>query len=132
MTSEKKLSDKEIRDIYKGLWEIEESFKIIKSEFKARPAFVRTEDHINAHFLICFTALLIMRIIEFKIEKRYSFHQIRESLCQCSCSYLEQNYFLCDYYDETLAVLGQSFGMDFSRKYPSRAEIKKMTAYKNK
>ena len=52
VTSEKELSDKEIRDIYKGLWEIEESFKIIKSEFKTRPVFVSTEEHIQAHFLI--------------------------------------------------------------------------------
>ncbi|MCD5415439.1 MAG: transposase [Clostridiales bacterium] len=55
------MSDKEIRDIYKvykGLWEIEESFKIIKSEFRARPIYLRTENHINAHFLICFTSYL--------------------------------------------------------------------------
>ncbi|MDD2498079.1 MAG: hypothetical protein PHY90_08125 [Desulfitobacteriaceae bacterium] len=42
MTSEKELSDKEIRDIYRGLWKIEESFKIIKSEFKTRPIFHNT------------------------------------------------------------------------------------------
>ena len=50
VTSEKELSDQEIRDIYKGLWEIEESFKVIKSELKTRPVFVSTEDHIEAHF----------------------------------------------------------------------------------
>ncbi|MDD4753752.1 MAG: transposase [Desulfitobacteriaceae bacterium] len=42
VTSEKELSDKEIRDIYRGLWKIEESFKIIKSEFKTRPIFHNT------------------------------------------------------------------------------------------
>lgn len=130
VTSEKDLSDKEIRDIYKGLWEIEESFKIIKSEFRARPAFVRTEDHLNAHFLICFTSLLIMRVIELMTDKQYSFHQIRESLKKYSCSYLEKNYYLCDYRDETLIALEKRFEMDFSRKYLSRSDIKKMLAHK--
>ncbi len=62
VTSELKLSDSEIIKIYRGLWEIEESFKIIKSEFRARPIFASTEEHIDAHFLICFVSLLIFRI----------------------------------------------------------------------
>jgi len=52
------LSDLEIIEIYHGLWRIEETFKISKSELKARPAFVSREAHIEAHFLTCFVALL--------------------------------------------------------------------------
>ena len=90
----KRYGSNEIRDIYKGLWEIEESFKIIKSEFKTRPVFVSTEDHIQAHFLICFATLLVMRVLEQLIEKRHSVRQIRNSLASYSCSYLDQNYYL--------------------------------------
>ena len=91
VTSEKELSDKELRNIYKGLWEIEESFKIIKSEFKTRPVFVSTEDHIQAHFLICFVTLLIMRVLEQLTGKHHSVRQIRNSLASYSCSYFRIN-----------------------------------------
>ena len=71
VTSEKNLSDKEIRDIYKGLWKIEQSFKITKSEFKARPVYVWTKEHIEAHFLACFISLVIMRLLELKLNNKY-------------------------------------------------------------
>ncbi|WP_242860343.1 transposase [Desulfosporosinus sp. I2] len=129
VTSEKKLSDREIRDIYKGLWEIEESFKIIKSEFKARPVYLRTENHIKAHFLICFVSLLILRILEYKLDKRYTVKQIRESLRRYSCSYLDQNYYLFDYRNEILQSLERVFGIDLGNKIMSTSQIKKILQY---
>jgi len=129
VTSEKDLSDKEIRDIYKGLWEIEESFKIIKSEFKARPVFVHTPAHIEAHFLICFVTLLLMRMLEYMTEKKHSVKQIRDSLCNYSCSHIAQNYYLFDYRDDVLKTMEQTFGFDFSKKTMSQAEIKKILQY---
>lgn len=129
VTSEKNLSDGEIRDIYKGLWEIEESFKIIKSEFRARPVYLRIENHINAHFLICFVALLILRILEYKLDKKYSVNQIRESLIRYSCSYLDQNYYLFDYRDEILHSLERVFSIDFGNKFMTTSEIKKILEY---
>lgn len=59
VTSEKNLTDEEIRKIYKGLWKIEESFKITKSDLETRPVFVWTKEHIKAHFLTCFISLVI-------------------------------------------------------------------------
>ena len=64
VTSESNLSDAEIIKIYKGLWEIEESFRIMKGLFDARPVHVSLTDHIDAHFLICYVSLLIFRILE--------------------------------------------------------------------
>ena len=125
VTSEKELSDKEIRDLYKGLWEIEESFRIIKSEFKTRPVFVSTEAHILAHFLICFVTLLIMRVLEQFIEKRHSVRQIRNSLLNYSCSYLDQNYYLFDYRDDVILTIEKTFGLDLSKKIMPLSEIKK-------
>ncbi|MGI6164648.1 MAG: IS1634 family transposase [Limnochordia bacterium] len=129
VTSEKHLSDQEIHKVYKGLWEIEESFKIIKSEFRARPVYLRTPDHINAHFLICFVALLIMRVLEYKLDKRYPVKRIRESLINYSCSYLEQNYYLFDYRDEILQSMEQVFDMDLGNKIMATSEIKKLLQY---
>lgn len=129
VTSEKELPDKEIRDIYKGLWEIEESFKIIKSEFKTRPVFVSTENHIQAHFLICFATLLVMRILEQFIGKSHSVRQIRNSLASYSCSYLDQNYYLFDYRDDVILTMEKIFGIDLSKKIMSLSEIKKISMY---
>ena len=51
LTSEMETSDDEIIDMYRGLWKIEESFKVTKSELEARPVYVWTKEHIEAHFL---------------------------------------------------------------------------------
>jgi transposase len=130
VTSEKHLSDTEIRDIYKGLWEIEESFKIIKSEFKARPVYVKKDEHVEAHFLVCFVALAILRVLEQMLEKKHTVKQIRNSLISYSCSYLEQNYYLFDYRDDVIKSIESVFGFDLSKKIMSQAEIKKILQYK--
>ncbi|KJS02343.1 MAG: transposase [Peptococcaceae bacterium BRH_c4a] len=132
VTSEKHLSDIEIRDIYKGLWEIEESFKIIKSEFKARPVYVKKDEHVEAHFLICFVALVIMRVLEQMLGEKHTVKQIRYSLISYSCSYLEQNYYLFDYRDDVIKSFESTFDFDLSKKIMSQSEIKKILQYKNK
>lgn len=124
VTSEKGLSDKEIRDIYRGLWKIEESFKIIKSEFKTRPLHVRLDDHIEAHFLICFVTLVIMRIIEHMTKHHFSVKEIRTSLVNYGCSYLEQNYYLFDYRDDFLRIAENIFNLDLGKKTMTVQEIK--------
>ncbi len=69
VTSEIDEDDKEIINRYHGLSRIEDSFRIIKSDLEGRPIYVWTEEHIKAHFLICFIALTIIRIIQYKILK---------------------------------------------------------------
>ena len=69
VTSEIDEDDKEIINRYHGLSRIEDSFRIIKSDLDGRPIYVRLEEHIKAHFLICFIALTIIRIIQYKILK---------------------------------------------------------------
>lgn len=60
VTSELKMSDHEIREIYKRLVRIEKTFKISKTEFETRPIFVWTNEHIEEHFATCFTALVLI------------------------------------------------------------------------
>lgn len=69
VTSEVEEDDKELINRYHGLSRIEDSFRIIKSDLEGRPVYVWTEEHIKAHFLICFIALTIIRIIQYKILK---------------------------------------------------------------
>ena len=67
VTSEKNLSDDKIIKIYRGLWEIEETFSIVKGVLKVRPVFAKSLVAVHAHMLICFTSLLILRILQKKI-----------------------------------------------------------------
>ncbi len=66
--------------INKKRWEIEECFRIMKTEFKARPVFLQREDRIKAHFLTCFIALFIFRILEKKLDEKYTCEQIIRTL----------------------------------------------------
>ena len=128
LTSEMEESDDKIIDMYRGLWRIEESFKITKSELEARPVYVWTREHIEAHFLTCFVALTISRILEMKLEHKYSTAKIIESLSRSECSLLQQNYYLFDYYDEVLKDIGKISGIDFSKRIRSLGEIKQELA----
>lgn len=70
----------EIAKINRGRWEIEESFRIMKSEFEARPVYLQRDDRIKAHFLTCFIALLIYRILEKKLGEEYTCEEIIKCL----------------------------------------------------
>lgn len=73
-------SVEEIVAINKKRWEIEECFRIMKTEFKARPAFLRREDRLKAHFLTCFIALVVYRILEKKLGEEYTCDEILSTL----------------------------------------------------
>lgn len=64
----------------KRRWEIEECFRIMKSEFKARPVYLRKDDRIQAHFTTCFIALIIFRLLEKKLEEKFTCHEIIRGL----------------------------------------------------
>lgn len=90
ITSELSYGEREIRSAYGGLWRVEQSFRILKSDLYARPVFVWKEDHIRAHFLICFTALLIVRIIQHRMgENALSAERIARALNSATCSVLK-------------------------------------------
>lgn len=98
-TSEYKESDDSIIEMYRGLWKIEESFRVTKSDLEARPVYVSRHDHIQAHFLVCFVALVIARILEMKVEHKYSIAKLLESLSKSKCIYVKENLYLFGYYD---------------------------------
>ena len=86
ITSELDYDERKIRQTYSGLWRIEQSFRIMKSDLYARPVFVSTNEHIRAHFLLCFVALLIIRIIQHRMgEKPLSAERIARALSAATC-----------------------------------------------
>lgn len=69
VTSETKLSAVSIYEAYHNLWRIEESFKVMKSQLDARPVFLQKENTIKGHFLVCYLAVLLLRLLQFKVFK---------------------------------------------------------------
>lgn len=128
LTSEMDTPDDKIIDMYRGLWRIEESFKITKSELEARPVYVWTNEHIEAHFLTCFVALTLSRILEMKLEHKYSAGRILESLSKANCSLIQQNYYMFDYFDEVLKDIGDLMNIDFSKRVRTLGDIKQTLA----
>jgi transposase len=126
ITSEVNKSDDEIIEIYQGLWRIEESFRITKSDFEARPVYLSRQERINAHFLICFAALVIARLLQKRLGNRFSIAAIAESLSKASCSRLEENWYVRNYSDEVIVALKDEMEIDLTRKYLQLGEIRKI------
>jgi len=90
ITSELDYSEEKIRAVYGSLWKIEQSFRIMKSDLAARPVFVSKNEHIRAHFLICFVSLLIIRIIQHRMNKQQlSAERITRALRAANCHVLK-------------------------------------------
>ncbi|MCL2676189.1 MAG: IS1634 family transposase [Firmicutes bacterium] len=121
-------SDDWVIDTYRGLWRIEETFKVTKSDLEARPVFVSRQDRIEAHFLICFVALLIIRLLQRNLKNVFSVEKILDSLAKSCCSLVKDNVHMFDYYDEVLTEVGSLLGIDFSLKYRTQADIKNVVA----
>ncbi len=126
VTSEYKESDEKIIDTYRGLWKIEESFKITKSDFESRPVYLSLQEHIDAHFLTCFIALVIIRILEFRLKRKHSTNVMLESLKKSVCSLNQENYYLFNFYNQVLKDIGMELNIDFSKKNMSLWDIRKI------
>lgn len=78
-------------------WEIEESFRIMKSEFEARPVYLQRDDRIRAHFLTCFISLMIYRILERQLSEKYTCEEIVSTLRSMDMRQLEDHGFIPNY-----------------------------------
>ena len=126
VTSEEKLSDIEIRNIYRGLSKIEETFKVTKSGLEFRPVWVSRNDHIQAHFLTCFISLVIIRLIEKQLNNKYSFNQIIESIRNYISVNVDHDIYLQSFKNEVIDEFEHTFNVDLSKKFRTLSEIKKI------
>ena len=117
----------EIIKVNKRRWEIEESFRILKTDFKARPVYLKRDDRIKAHFTTCFLSLLIYRILENKLENKYSTKNIINTLKEMNslkiigCGY-KQIYKNTDITRD----LSKSFNIDINQDFISLKNMKKI------
>ena len=126
VSSEFDRTDDEIIDIYRGLWRIEETFKVTKSELDTRPVYVSRKEHIEAHFLTCYLALVLSRVLQHKLDKKYSVSKILESLSKCNCCNEQESIYLFNYYDDILKDIGEVTNINFSLKRRYLQDIKKI------
>lgn len=129
VTSELNMSDIEMREVYSGLAQIEETFKISKSDFRSRPVHVRTNEHIDAHFATCFTALVLIRLLQAKLKNKYPVKQILNSLRNYNCTNIDTNTWQFLYYDEILQECEKVFDIELNNKYRSQLQIRRLLRY---
>lgn len=129
VTSEIELSDHEIRKIYRGLAKIEDTFKVTKSNLASRPTFVWTNEHIEGHFLTCFIALVIMRLLERRLDYKYTIGQIIESTKKYNCINIDKNIYQFIYRDEVIDAISNAFDVNLNKKYEKRENIKTLLKY---
>jgi transposase len=133
VTSELDRSEAEIIEIYHGLWKIEETFKVSKSDLRTRPVYVSLEAHIEAHFLTCFVALLLMRVLELRMNRArtgrmFSVFELLDSLRKYNCSHVGENIYSFHYTDEVIRQIEKVFDVDLNKRFRKRGEIRKLIA----
>ena len=140
MTSEIDKSDEEIISKYHGLARIEDSFRITKSELEGRPVFVRTAEHINAHFLTCFIALTMIRLIQHKIlssqgkptdsteswESGLSAERIHSALATWQADPLPGGYYRMTKPSPDLDAIATAFGFNPYLRLPIEPDLHKL------
>ena len=120
-------SVEDIIRVNKKRWEIEESFRIMKTDFKSRPIYHSRDEMIKAHFITCFLALIIYRYVEKKLDEKYTAPEIIETLrdmnmkLENECSYIP-NYIRTDLTDD----LHDKFGFRTDFEIISEKNIKKI------
>ena len=129
VTSELHMADEEMRRVYRGLAKIEDSFKITKTFFESRPVYVRTNDHIDAHFATCFLALVLERLLEHRLDHKYPTGRIIDSIRKYNCTHLDTNNWQFTYYDEIINACGDALDMDLKRKYRTQQEVQRLLRY---
>lgn len=128
VTSETGMSDSEIIDAYRELWRIEESFKVTKPELSTRPVFVSRQDHVEAHFLICYIALCILKIIQVMCAGAYSPARIAEELGAMCGTNLDGNWWIFNHRSDVSDDLCRMAGIDLTRQNMQLKDIKAVLA----
>lgn len=123
VTSETGLSASEILNRYRGLWRIEQTFRITKSDLQSRPVFVRTRAHIHAHFLTCFMALSMLRMLEVRLGRKYSCRKIIEALNSINVSEIKKGFYSINKYEEAVHEINTRYQLQLNQRYVKREEL---------
>lgn len=129
VSSETNLSVSEIIQKYRGLWRIEQSFRITKTDLRGRPVFVRTQEHINAHFLTCFITLTMLRMLEIRLNRKYSDKVIIDGINSAMATDISKGIYQINKREEVIDELDNLLGITFDKRYVRRET---MIGYRSK
>lgn len=116
-----------ILKVSEGRWRIEECFRIMKTDFEARPAFVRLEDRIKAHFLTCFLSLLVYRILERKLDGSYTCEEILGTLREMDFADIEDQGYMPLYRRSKLTdALHEACGLRTDYQFITRQKMREI------
>ncbi|MEI3219356.1 MAG: IS1634 family transposase [Lachnoclostridium sp.] len=122
------LLDDEVGDILKvseGRWQIEECFRIMKTDFSARPVYLQDENRIKAHFLICFLALTIYRFLEKKLDSRYTCEELLDTLKTMNFAEVQEQGFIPLYKRELITdALHEACGFRTDYQFITKSKMK--------
>lgn len=131
VTSETTMDDIDIYNTYHNLWRIEESFKIMKSDLDARPVFLQKENTIKGHFLICYIAVLLERLLQFKIlDNQYSTSQIMRFTRGFKLIKGESKYINTTISSEFIKELQAITSLPLTNYYLTERQVNKIMNYK--
>jgi len=131
VTSEAEMDEIDIYNIYHNLWRIEESFKIMKSDLDARPAFLQKEDTIKGHFLICYLTVLLERLLQFKIlENKYSSSEIFDFIRDFKVAKADNKFINTSTNSKTINALAKQFDLPLINYFLSETQIKSILNHK--
>ena len=122
------LLDDEVGDILKvseGRWQIEECFRIMKTDFSARPVYLQDENRIKAHFLICFLALIIYRFLTKKLESKYTCEELLDTLKTINFVEVQEQGFIPTYKRESITDdLHEACGFRTDYQFITKSKMK--------
>ncbi len=131
VTSEIKLTEKEIYQTYHNLWRIEESFRIMKSDLDARPVYCQTIEAIKGHFLICYISVLLERILEFNIFKgEFSSSQLIDFMRKLKIAKVDKGYLNLTSMSDTIKKVKELTNLPLTNYHLTETEIKRILKYK--
>lgn len=125
-TNQIDLSASEIISKYRGLWQIEKSFRIIKSELEGRPIYLEKDERIQGHFLTCFITLLVSRIIEKKLENKYSIDKIQNALQDMNVVEIENGIYKVMKYTQVQIDIQKTLGNLIDKTYIKKEHLNQL------
>lgn len=122
------LLDDDVSDILKvseGRWQIEECFRIMKTDFSARPVYLQDENRIRAHFLICFLALTVYRFLEKKLGSKYTCEELLDTLKAMNFVEVQEQGFIPTYKRESITdALHDACGFRTDYQFITKSSMK--------
>lgn len=130
VTSELNMPDNELREKYRGLSKIEDTFKVTKTELETNPVYVWTNEHIESHFLTCFVSLVIIRLLEKRLDNNYSVRKIIDAIVNFTAEMdVENIYKICGANEIIKALISDRKLNEEFKKYMTREKIRKLAKY---